>query len=133
MPATPRRTNARGALLSAAACVDGRQLVVCVHPWQGARVPRVPRSRAQAAGPHAGLRTHAAPPPDPARTHMRHAPCRMACYKLEEYETALGAFCAGLAVQPNNPQLDIWIAKCKKALAGACVCACVCVCVCVCA
>jgi hypothetical protein len=57
----------------------------------------------------------------------------MACYKLEEYETALGAFCAGLAVQPNNPQLDIWIAKCKKALAGACVCACVCVCVCVCA
>jgi hypothetical protein len=41
-----------------------------------------------------------------------------ACYKLEEYESALLAFQQGLGVQPNSAQLDIWIQKCKNALTG---------------
>lgn len=45
----------------------------------------------------------------------------MACYKLEEYETALEAFEQGaeLTDTQKNPQFSIWAQKCRIALAGA--------------
>jgi hypothetical protein len=44
----------------------------------------------------------------------------MACYKLEEYETALEAFEKGaeLTDAQKNPQFSIWAQKCRIALAG---------------
>jgi hypothetical protein len=44
----------------------------------------------------------------------------MACYKLEEYETALEAFEQGseLTDAHKNPQFSIWAQKCRIALAG---------------
>jgi hypothetical protein len=44
----------------------------------------------------------------------------MACYKLEEYETALEAFEQGLQLTDahKNPQFSIWAQKCRIALAG---------------
>lgn len=43
----------------------------------------------------------------------------MACYKLEEYETALDAFEAGAELAGDkNPQFSIWAQKCRIALAG---------------
>jgi hypothetical protein len=45
--------------------------------------------------------------------------CRMACYKLEEYETALEAFEAGgTQAGDKNPSFSIWAQKCRIALAG---------------
>lgn len=44
----------------------------------------------------------------------------MACYKLEEYETALEAFEKGGEVTDaqKNPQYSIWAQKCRIAIAG---------------
>jgi len=43
----------------------------------------------------------------------------MACYKLEEYESALQAFEQGQEVaEDKNPQYGIWAQKCRIALAG---------------
>jgi hypothetical protein len=45
--------------------------------------------------------------------------CSMACYKLEEYETAQDAFEAGHdLVGDKNPQYSIWAQKCRNAIAG---------------
>jgi hypothetical protein len=43
----------------------------------------------------------------------------MACYKLEEYETAQDAFEKGHQLAgEKNPQYSIWAQKCKNAIAG---------------
>lgn len=45
----------------------------------------------------------------------------MACYKLEEYESALQAFEKGEElVGDKSPQFGIWAQKCRIALAGMC-------------
>jgi tetratricopeptide (TPR) repeat protein len=42
--------------------------------------------------------------------------CRVASFNLEEYETAMQAFDAAAALEPNKKSYHSWTAKCKAAL-----------------
>lgn len=44
--------------------------------------------------------------------------CRMACFSLEEFQTARAAFEAGSKLDPKNSQYKTWIRKCDAELAG---------------
>jgi hypothetical protein len=42
----------------------------------------------------------------------------IACFSLEEYQTAKSAFAAGAALEPKNPSFRTWISKCDAELSG---------------
>lgn len=42
----------------------------------------------------------------------------MACFSLEEFQTAKATFEEGLKLDPNNSQYKTWIRKCDVELAG---------------
>jgi hypothetical protein len=42
----------------------------------------------------------------------------IACFSLEEYQTAKSAFVAGAALEPKNPSFKTWISKCDAELSG---------------
>lgn len=58
-------------------------------------------------------------PSDPSLSckHAHVPRCRIACWHLEEYETALEAFQAAKVLE-TNVQVSSWIAKCNAQLAG---------------
>ena len=44
--------------------------------------------------------------------------CRIACYYLEEYETALQALEQGMALSPETSAFKTWHRKCKAEIEG---------------
>ena len=43
---------------------------------------------------------------------------RVACFEMEEFETALGAFQSGHELEPANKKFRTWSRKCQAELEG---------------